>query len=291
MVHMTVVVQIEQRAVNRKHGRALTALTALRTHWPEYLIEAAGLGLFMMSACFFTVLLEHPASVVRQSISTTFYRHVLTGIAMGLTAIALIYSPWGTRSGAHFNPSTTLTFFRLGKIEPWDAAFYIVAQFLGGTSGVLLAARALGPKLMHQQVDYAMTRPGPRGSMVAFLAEVCISFLMMTMVLNVSNNARLARFTGVIAGALVATYISLESPLSGMSMNPARSFASAYPARIFDVLWIYFSAPPLGMLLASEVYLRMRRARRVYCAKLQHGNHQPCIFRCNYPELSQQNSL
>lgn len=287
MMHMTGTFQVEREAREDRAQRA-TAVKAARTHWPEYLIEAAGLGMFMMSACFFTVLLEHPASVVRQAITTPFVRHVLTGIAMGLTAIALIYSPWGQRSGAHFNPATTLTFFRLGKIEPWDAVFYIGAQFLGGTAGVLLAARVLNPKLMHEQVQYAMTRPGPRGSTVAFVAEICISFLLMTMVLNVSNSARLARFTGIAAGALVATYISLESPLSGMSMNPARSFASAFPAHVFDALWIYFTAPPIGMLLASEVYLRLWGAHRVYCAKLHHDNGKRCIFRCNYPALSNQ---
>jgi aquaporin Z len=284
---MQFTVQLEHGASERR-SRSVTAFRASRTHWPEYLIEAAGLALFMMSACFFTVLLEHPASAVRQAITVPLVRHVLTGIAMGATAIALIYSPWGQQSGAHFNPSTTLTFLRLGKIEPWDAFFYVVAQFLGGTTGVLLAARALGPPIMHEQVRYAMTRPGPRGGGVAFFAEVCISFVMMTMVLNVSNNARLARFTGVIAGALVATYISFESPLSGMSMNPARSFASAYPSRMFDVLWIYFTAPPIGMLLASEVYVRLRGLRRVYCAKFYHPNNKPCIFRCNYPELQSQ---
>ena len=285
---MTSATQVEQ-GERESSGRSVTAtVMALRTHWPEYLIEAAGLGLFMVSACFFTVLFEHPASVVRQVIVRPSFRHALTGIAMGLTAIALIYSPWGKQSGAHFNPSTTLTFFRLGRVEPWDAFFYIMAQFIGGTTGVLLAARILGPKLMHEQVRYAMTRPGPRGNGAAFVAEVCISFLMMTMVLNASNNARLARFTGVIAGALVATYISVESPLSGMSMNPARSFASAFPARMFDVLWIYFTAPPIGMLLASEVYLRWRGSHRVYCAKFHHDNDKRCIFRCNYPALSKQ---
>ena len=147
----------------------------------------------MISACSFTVLFEHPASAVRQAIETPILRHVLTGIAMGLTAIALIYSPWGKQSGAHFNPSTTLTFFRLGKIEPWDAFFYVVAQFLGGTAGVLLAAHVLGPALMHEKVQYAMTRPGPHGGTAAFVAEVCISFLMMTMVLNISNSTRLSR--------------------------------------------------------------------------------------------------
>ena len=73
-----------------------------------------------------------------------------------------------------------------------------------------------------------------------------------------------------------------------MSMNPARSFASAFPARTFDVLWIYFTAPPIGMLLASEAYLRWRGGDCVYCAKLHHQNDKRCIFRCNYPALADQ---
>src|SRR6201997_3928454 len=91
------------------------AISAATNHWPEYLMEAACLGLFMVSACSFTVLLQHPGSIVRQMIPSAFLRRALTGVAMGLTAIALIYSPWGKQSGAHFNPSVTLTFFRLGK--------------------------------------------------------------------------------------------------------------------------------------------------------------------------------
>jgi len=284
---MKTAVQLESE-VSEQRSRSVTAFSALRAHWPEYLIEAAGLGVFMISACFFVALLEHPASLVRQAIGSALVRRMLTGIAMGLTAISLIYSPWGKQSGAHFSPSITLTFFRLGKIEPWDAFFYIAAQFMGGTAGVLLASRILGSAIMNDNVRYAMTRPGNRGTAIAFVAELGISFLMMTMVLNISNSARLARFTGVIAGALVATYISLEAPLSGMSMNPARTFASAFPAKAFDVLWIYFTAPPIGMLLASEVYLRFRGAQRVYCAKSHHDNEKRCIFRCNYPALSNQ---
>ena len=61
---------------------------------------------------------------------------MLTGIAMGSTAIALVFSPLGKRSGAHFNPAVTLTFWRLGKVKNWDAVFYIVAQFIGGIAGV-----------------------------------------------------------------------------------------------------------------------------------------------------------
>ncbi len=201
---------------------------------------------------------------------------------MGLTAIGIIYSPWGKQSGAHINPSVTLTFFRLGKIQPWDAFFYIVAQFLGGVAGILLAAAILRPWVADPHVNYVATVPGPDGPGLAFLAEMIISFGLMTTILIVSNADRLARYTGLFAGALVAAYIALEAPISGMSMNPARTFGSALPGQVWTALWIYFTAPPLGMLLAAEAYRRVRGAHAVLCAKLHHHNDKRCIFRCGY---------
>src|SRR5262245_25215896 len=134
-------------------------IEALRKHWPEYLMEAALLGLFMASACAFGVLLEHPSSPARQAIESALLRRMLGGTAMGLTAIALIYSPWGKQSGAHFNPAVTLTFFRLGKVKPWDAFFYGVAQFAGGLAGVVLSHKAWGVLLENQTVNYVATVP------------------------------------------------------------------------------------------------------------------------------------
>jgi aquaporin Z len=261
------------------------AISAATKHWPEYLIEAACLGLFMVSACSFTVLLQHPGSAIRQMLPSVFVRRLLTGVAMGATAIALIYSPWGKQSGAHLNPSVTVTFWRLGKIEPWDACFYVVAQFIGGIVGVLFSGLIWGGAIAERNVRYAATLPGVRGTGVAFVAEMGISFLMMTMVLNVSNSAHVARFTGVIAGVLVAIYITFEAPLSGMSMSPARSFASAAAGGFWKSLWIYFTAPPLGMILAAQVYLWLRGKQAVFCAKFHHDNDKRCIFRCNYKAL------
>jgi len=256
---------------------------ALRNHWPEYLMEAAGLGIFMISACAFVALLEYPSSPVHHAIANPFLRRMLIGIAMGLTAIGIIFSPWGKQSGAHLNPAVTLTFLRLGKIEPWDAFFYITAQFIGGLAGVYLSATILRTTLLADpSVNYVATLPGPSGAGLAFLSELIISFLLMSVVLRASNNRNLARYTGLFAGALVATYITFEAPLSGMSMNPARTFASALPAHAFDFLWIYFIAPPLGMLLAAEVYRQQRGAQAVICAKLHHHNSRRCIFRCGY---------
>jgi aquaporin Z len=253
-------------------------------HWPEYLMEAAELGLFMLSACAVVTLLQHPASPVRAALPDPTIRRVLTGFAMGLTGIAIVYSPWGKQSGAHFNPSVTLTFLRLGKIAPGDALFYVLAQFAGAVLGVLIASVVLGQLLGHPEVNYAATLPGQHGPMIAFVAEAAISFVLILVVLTVGNMAGLNRFTGLFAGALVATYISLVAPLSGMSMNPARSLGSALPPALWSSLWIYFTAPPLGMLAGAEVYLRLAGARRIHCAKLHHENDKRCIFRCSYRE-------
>src|SRR5262245_3043575 len=100
-------------------------------HRSEYLMEAAGLGIFMLSAASMTVILQHPSSAVRGLIGDQQARQIVMGIAMGLTSAALVYSPWGRRSGAHLNPAVTLTFFRLGKISRRDAWGYACAQFAG----------------------------------------------------------------------------------------------------------------------------------------------------------------
>jgi aquaporin Z len=244
----------------------------------EYLMEAALLGLFMLSACTFVVLLDYPASPIRMAIPNADLRRLLIGLAMGTTAVSLIYSPWGMQSGAHFNPATTLTFYRLGKVRPRDALAYVVAQFAGAAVGVGVAWAILGRRLADPATHFAATVPGPAGIAAAFLAEVVISFLLMSVILRVSNHARFARYTGVCAGILVALFISIEGPLSGMSMNPARTLGSALFARDWTALWIYFMAPPLGMLAAAELYLRQRGGDAVFCAKLHHQNGKRCIF-------------
>jgi aquaporin Z len=254
---------------------------ALKRHWPEYLMEAAGLGLLMMSICAFVVLLEHPASPVEQAISQPVLRRVLIGFAVGLTLSGLIYSPWGKRSGAHLNPSMTLAFWRLGKVSPWDAFFYMAAQFAGGVAGVFLIAAVLREYVAAPPINYVATVPGAGGPLLAFVAEFVMSFILMWVVIAVSNNGRLAHLTGLCAGALVAIYIGVEAPLSGMSLNPARTLGSALPGQMWTSLWIYFTAPPLGMLLAAQIYLLRKGRQDALCAKLHHQNNERCIF-CEY---------
>jgi aquaporin Z len=164
--------------------------SALGEHWPEYLIEAAGLGIFMMSAGGFAIALFHPAapaSPAAPAVPEPLLRRLLMGCAMGLTAVSLIYSPWGRQSGAHFNPAVTLTFLRLGKIAGPDAFYYVTAQVIGGLCGVLTVALLSHGLIGDPAVNYVVTVPGPAGARVAFVAELTISLALMSVVLAVSN--------------------------------------------------------------------------------------------------------
>jgi aquaporin Z len=250
-------------------------------HWPEYLIEAGGLGAFMVSACLVTVLLEHPSSEIHRSLDCAFLRRAVAGVAMGLTALGLTTSPWGQRSGAHMNPAVTITYWMLGKVAGVDAAFYVLAQFAGGLTGVLVSSLLIGPALAEGSVNFAATVPGPDGPWIALVGELLISGVLMFAVLTASNSGRLARRTPFIVATLIALYISFEAPLSGMSMNPARTVASAPWGPTWTSLWIYFVAPLVGMLTAAAIF-----SGRVHCAKLDHANDQPCIFHCKFGELN-----
>src|SRR5262249_1838375 len=159
--------------------------TALRRHLPEYASEALGLGLFMVSACAFALLLWHPASPIARAIPGEWARRALMGLAMGGTLVANVHAPWGRRSGAHLNPVVTLTFWRLGRVKAPDLLGYTIAQVAGGALGVALVAWLAGPALGHPAVHYVVTRPGPAGAGVAFVAEAAIAFGMLSLVLRV----------------------------------------------------------------------------------------------------------
>src|SRR4029453_5436793 len=116
----------------------------LRGHWPEYLMEAWGLGTFMIAASLFGTLLFASTSPFPTLIASDSARRAGMGMPLGLTALGIVVSPWGRRSGAHINPAFTLTYWRLGKVAHWDAVFYIAAQFVGGLAGVLLMVPLLG---------------------------------------------------------------------------------------------------------------------------------------------------
>jgi aquaporin Z len=256
-------------------------LSPWRPKWRLYAFEALLLGAFMLSACTFTLLIEHPALPIRRMIESDVLRRAMIGIAMGGTAIALIYHPIGKRSGAHMNPAMTLSFLRLRKIDPRDAAGYIAGQFIGGATGVAVMAALAREWIGHPSVHFVATRPGAAGVLAAWAGEFLISFLLVGTVLAINQVPQLARYTGCVAGLLVALYITFEAPLSGMSMNPARTLASALSAHVWTGWWIYVTAPVLGMLSAVEAHARLARCPDRLCGRLSHCRRTPTIFACN----------
>jgi aquaporin Z len=245
-------------------------------------MEACLLGGFMISACTIAVLVFHPDSSLAALKLPPIIQRALMGLGMGLTAIGLFYSPFGRRSGAHINPAMTLVFLRLGRLSGREAAGYMLGQLVGAAAGVALMALILRAWIAHPSVQYVVTKPGPWGLAAAWTGEFVITCLLVTAVMAINRIPRLAPYTGLFVGLLVAGYITLESPISGMSMNPARTFGSALWAEDWTAFWIYLTAPPLGMLTGAELHRRLsRRPASHLCGKLSHSKDDRCIFSCN----------
>ncbi len=250
-------------------------------NWRLYIYEGILLACFMISACVFTALLEYPTSPAAKLVTSPFLRRAVIGLAMGLTAVILIYSPLGKRSGAHMNPAFTLGFLRLAKIQRLDALGYMIGQFVGGGIGVLISQLILGHHVIaSSEVNFIVTIPGVWGTGIAWLGEFTISFLLMAMVLAVNQSARLAPLTGCFAGMLITLFVMFEAPLSGFSMNPARTFGSAVLAHVWTAWWIYFTAPVLGMLAGIEIHRIFAGEFVVLCPKLNHSRHHHSLHPC-----------
>ncbi len=241
------------------YGAALIK-ACFRKNWKFYLQEALGLGIFMASACFFSGIFFGEHGRFSTSLPWSLQQGIL-GIMMGLTALLIFYSPVTSPSGSHINPAVTLAFYRLGKISFWDSFFYILFQFTGGTSTVYLMERLMGKNLSAAPLHDVVTVPGRFGTAAAAITEFIIAWIMMAMILFTSDHRILKKYTRVFAGILVSIFVIVAGPVSGFGMNPARSFASALPARVWTAFWIYLIIPIMGMLAAVEFYLLNRRKK------------------------------
>ncbi|NCP84793.1 MAG: aquaporin family protein [Bacteroidetes bacterium] len=219
-----------------------------------YLIESWALGMFMISASLFVIILEYPLSPIRQLIDDSLLRRFFIGLAMGLTAIILIYSRWGKQSGAHMNPAVTLSFYMLNRISWQDAFWYILFQFMGGYFGILLLKWTLFTYISSPTVNYVVTVPGQQSFFTVFSMEFLLSVIIILVVLFSSNSTKTAAFTGYFVGVLLVLFITVEAPFSGMSINPARTVASALVANEWQGWWLYFISPISGMLLAAFLF-------------------------------------
>jgi aquaporin Z len=228
---------------------------SFKKNWIHYCREALGLAIFMVSACFFSALFWGNEYSFHYALRNDELRNIVNGILMGSTALCIFYSPLTAPSGPHINPAVTITFLRLNKMCRYDAIFYIIFQFIGGTLSVYLMALLLGTSLTAPPANYAVTIPGKFGALAAAITEYAIALITMTMVLITSNDNNLKKYTRIFSACLVCSWVIFAGPISGFGMNPARSFSSAFPAHIYTAFWIYLFVPFAGMLSAAEIFL------------------------------------
>ncbi len=253
---------------------------SFRKNWRHYLQETLGLGIFMISACFFGAMLFSPQSPWFHVAGNALNRNMIMGGAMGLTALFIFYSPWTAPSGAQINPAVTLTFLRLNKMCRYDAFFYILFQIAGGLLAVYLMRWLMGSLLIAPPVNSVATVPGKTGGGAAMLVEFLIAFITMGMVLFTADHQKLKKYTRLISGCLVAAWVILAGPVSGFGMNPARSLASAVPAGLWTDFWIYLFIPVAGMFSAAACFRRAQRQK----ASAHHREPHPAPVRKKFLE-------
>ena len=255
----------------------LSLADALRRHWPEYAVEALFLAVFLLSAGAMATWLQAPTDP-----GDLAWHRAFLGIATGLLLMALIYSPWGRRSGTHLNPAITLAYLRLGKIGRWDALFYLVAQAGAAVASVeVLRAATWLPALAPPSALTTFLGPTNLGS--AFVTQLVLSASAMLLILFTSNHARWFRFTGVLYALLVMLTVACAAPLSGFGMNLARLLAVDVSRGADAWHWLNLLPPLLGMQFAVEAWRALTGRTQPLCAKLAHNTHGRCIFRCQHP--------
>ncbi len=254
-----------------------------KEHLPEYFAEFLGTAIMMTIGIGAVALMWADGSPMRVWIPSDDLRRLLTGMIFAGGATLVVLSRLGQRSGGHLNPAVTAAFWQHGKITTSDAVAYGIAQTLGAILGTLVIAQAGGEWV--ESIRYGVTAPGDGFSATqAFLAEVVITFLLVFLIFYCVSDQRFAKKTPFLAGSLVAFLVFVEAPISGTSLNPARSFGPALLAGEYSDNWIYWIAPFCGALAAVGLFVAIfPEKKRSGCAKLFHTERFRCIFsKCGY---------
>ena len=229
-----------------------------------FLSELAGTALLCLIGLSLVILMFGAGTPMARLIPDEGLRRLITGFLFGTTGASIALSPVGKVSGAHINPAVTLGFRLMGKLDLRTTIVYVGGQLVGAVAGSLplLLWGAMG-----RSVAFGATLPGPGVSLsTAFLGEVITTFAMVVLLAVFLGFRHLRPFTPAIFPPLYAIMVWAESPLSGTSRNPARTFGPAIVSGEWQGWWIYWAGPLAGMLLA--VLACSALAKRIEVAKL-----------------------
>ncbi len=254
--------------------------------WSACAAEFAGTFSMVAWGLSAVVLVMSSSSPLHSLIPAYRVRLLLTGILFAAGGTMVVYSPLGQRSGGHINPAVSLAFWLLGKMGGRDLALYSLAQFAGGLAGAGLVKLLWGG--WATSVDAGVTMPAPWISPAgAAGVELLITGSLIGLILFFLGNPKRHRWTGIAAGVWIAFLVFAEAPVTGTSLNPARSLGPAVVTDHYRNLWVYFLGPLAG---AAAVALLWKPgvaagARSVLCAKLFHTDRYRChLADCRFPE-------
>ncbi len=215
----------------------------------------------MAAAALAVIVFEYPGFSFHHYFQSPLLRRFLIGLVIGITALYILNSSFGKKSGAHINPAVTLIQYRLGNISAINAIFYAIFQCLGGAAGVYLVYLILPKYMSHPSVNFVVTQPSSAGIIIAFILEFLISFILIAVVLYSNIKKQLNKYTASFVAILLLIFITFESPYTGTSLNPARTFASAIVSGEWNSFWLYCIAPILGMLCGDFFITKVLRLK------------------------------
>ena len=283
--------------VTEKNAHAKVAPTLGKTlHWPEYGAELLGTA-FLLFVGLSAVVFDFGKGLLPSSlIPDVSLRRLITGLIFAGSGSLVAISPLGKLSGAHINPSVSLAFWAQGKMKHMDLIGYIVAQFIGAILGDVLLVSVW--RIHAQSVTNRMTLPGVGYPLwLVFVAEMVLTCILVLLIFLFVSSHRLMRWTPLMNWFVVATMVWLESPISGTSLNSARSIAPALITWLWTSQWLYCAAPPLGGLLAVGLFRLISVGKQdVLTGKLFHESRYRSIFKnvrapVWHPESDKKNKL
>jgi aquaporin Z len=237
-------------------------------HLSEWAAEGAGTAILLLVVVSVVSLVFGPGSPVAGALPARSPRLLLAGLLIAGSASLVAVSPLGRLSGGHINPAVTFAFWLTGHVHHHDLAGYVGAQLLGAIAGVGVGALLWGSRAV--AVQYGRTTPGPGvGDLGAGAIEMTMTATLLLVIFTLTSRQRLMRYTPLVTWLLVASLVWRLAPLTGTSLNPARSLSPAVFARTFDSLAVYLVAPLLGAALAA-LMVRLRWLRLPLTAKLFH---------------------
>jgi aquaporin Z len=244
--------------------------------WALFVSELIGTALLVLVGLSLVIVMFGAGSPLASLIPDEGLRRLITGFLFGTTGAAIALSPVGKVSGAHINPAVTLAFRLMGKLDLRTTLVYIVAQVIGAVAGSLplLLWGAMGAS-----VAFGATLPGTGYALpTVLLGEVITTFTMVALLAVFLGFRTIRPFTPAIFPPLYAIMVWAESPISGTSTNPARSFGPSVISGQWEGWWVYWIGPMGGMLLA--VLACSFLGKRIEVAKLYYfDTDQDRLFR------------